>query len=366
MFINKTRLTDAEQSLRWRWLSVMAMGSVVLIHAGAGDRSELAAWSVILQNLFTKELVAWAVPFFFIQSGYWACRTYCIGSRGYSSMIASKAKSLLMPYFLWSIYGGIAFLPLVCFTNLVAHRALFERTFLGASTLLGCLDRLFGVTYFSPIGMGPLWYVRMLLLIFLTLPLWIFLARQSKKIILILGCCILGLIPDLYIVYTPYALRLASLGYFLIGMWAALSDGAGLCLTRTASSIALVIWVGLAILFACVDSGCVMSMAFLKHGYPLFCLLGIVVFTGMYDNWGGGGGWNIPSALYNTFWIYCLHHSIALYVKIAIVHCIGETNCVTLVATLISFSIALGVSAVLGVLCRRYFPRAYAILVGGR
>ncbi len=360
-------LTEEEESRRWRVLSVLAMLSVVLIHANGGaDSYSMSKWNVFVHSFFADKLTAWAVPFFFVQSGYWAARVYCQESRSYFSLLKSKSRTLLVPYLIWAIYGGLCVLPLVCYNNYIrGGGGLFDRTFLEPSTVLGCLGKLFGITCYGPIGASPLWYVRMLLLIFLTLPIWILVARLSRWLVLFLGLLVLSILPSLYIEVTPYQFRLASFGYFFIGMALALFNWQGIKIPKNVFCATAGIWMVWAIALSLEAAGVISSLSCLSYVQYVFCLSGIIVFCGLYDCC-HGIKWHVPCELYQTFWIYCVHYLITSYIKRGLVYCLGKTDFIILLSTLISFFVALVFSAYSGVFIRKISPKFYSVLTGGR
>lgn len=77
-------------------LSFWAMISVLFIHSNTlGAFPEAASWNVFLQRFLTRALSSWAVPFFFIVSGFW----FANGKYdGWYSFLQKKVKTLLFPY----------------------------------------------------------------------------------------------------------------------------------------------------------------------------------------------------------------------------------------------------------------------------
>ena len=62
---------DERLSRKVTWLSFVAMVCVVMIHSHAiGTFEHPAAWCVFLQTLLMRTATNWAVPFFFVVSGF--------------------------------------------------------------------------------------------------------------------------------------------------------------------------------------------------------------------------------------------------------------------------------------------------------
>ncbi len=59
-------------SQKSRVISVWAMFTVVMIHSNTlGTFPDAANWNVFIQRFLTRALSGWAVPFFFLNSGFW-------------------------------------------------------------------------------------------------------------------------------------------------------------------------------------------------------------------------------------------------------------------------------------------------------
>jgi surface polysaccharide O-acyltransferase-like enzyme len=151
-------------------LSFIAMISVVMIHSHAiGAIENPASWCVFIQSFFMRTATNWAVPFFFIVSGYFFASRNINNFKksGYFRLMRKKYSSLFIPYILWALIGTVISVSLIVLNNYLSSRGLFERTFLAPEGCWSKIDLLFGVTYNGPKGNLALWYVRALLLIFL-------------------------------------------------------------------------------------------------------------------------------------------------------------------------------------------------------
>lgn len=75
-------MTAENISKKMTVLSFCAMLSVVLIHSTSCLTVEHPArWNLFCQYLITRSFTYWAVPFFFLMSGYWFAKSDYI-SRG--------------------------------------------------------------------------------------------------------------------------------------------------------------------------------------------------------------------------------------------------------------------------------------------
>lgn len=101
---NSVKTPEEYMSHKSRIVSFWAMVAVTLIHSNTiGTFPEASGWNVFAQTLFTRALTSWAVPAFFLTSGYWhatksSTRASCV--RGAAALLKKKCKSLVLPYFL--------------------------------------------------------------------------------------------------------------------------------------------------------------------------------------------------------------------------------------------------------------------------
>ena len=85
------------------------MISVVYIHHNAIGTSSPSAWNAVAQGFLTRGLTDWAVPFFFVVSGFWFVHSaYVQGRQGYAQLWAKKARTLLVLYLLMP-WANLAF-----------------------------------------------------------------------------------------------------------------------------------------------------------------------------------------------------------------------------------------------------------------
>lgn len=121
--VNQDRINE-----KMRDVSAVAMLAIVITHSIAIMTFPGAArWNVWIQALVSRSLTcSWAVPFFFLISGYWCHRKLSEGS--IKSFYTKKIKSLFVPYVLWCILGLLLMMPLVVVNNIVTERPLLSRT----------------------------------------------------------------------------------------------------------------------------------------------------------------------------------------------------------------------------------------------
>ncbi len=332
-------------------LSFLAMIGVVYIHHNAVGTVEPAAWNVVAQGFLTRGLTDWAVPFFFVVSGFWFARgAFMQGRQGFAQLWAKKARTLLVPYLLWAVIGAAIVLPVYVFNNHVTQRPLLSRTVFGHDSLWGFVDALVGITRNGPQGNLALWYVRTLLIFFLLAPAWKLLARCGKGVVLGLGLVLALGLPETCIPHT--GLKCGSFGWLLLGMGAADWIAANRRLPRGAAIACGVAWAGLAFAKAMgVSCG-------LERLTPL---AGILFFWSIAD-WA-----NLHRDFMKpTFWVYCLHGALAAYFLSGPLFVFGKSDVSTFLIMLLMPWANLAFCLVAARTARRFAPRVYALLTGGR
>lgn len=272
--------TDTTFSLKVSRLSFCAMLAVMFIHSsdiiGGGD---VCTWETVLLHFVGSSLTSWAVPFFFVVSGFffWKSRDrWSNGMVAWKTTLMKKARTLLVPYLFWCAIGAVCVLPLVVWSNHVAGRALFERTFITSGTLSGSLIDCLGIDG-VPIGNVPLWYVRALLSIFFLSPLFVFLIRRIKWIGFGLACACVFVNPYLSIPFVTDQMR--GLGYFYFGMMLAECEW-----IKNHVSKKILVISGIGVLFLVVDD-------LLWHKCTVFLPIALMIFLwGLYDLFFHRGG----------------------------------------------------------------------------
>lgn len=271
-------------------LSIFAMMSVVLIHSTTLFTVENPAkWNLFAQFFITQSFTYWAVPFFFAMSGYWFANGSYVKHEHASwiSFAKGKIRSLVVPYIIWNVVGGVMDLPLTIGNNLIMHRALFERTFLTGDNIWTIVDNLFAFTRFEPMGNGPLWYVRSLIILFCFAPMWRWIARIRFGWVLLLGIC---LIETLFLVEGVSILNLSamSIGWFAIGIAISIKRWERIFPSKFALIMSACVWIGASLIKVLhaigVDLFCgevySMIIALLPYGGVLFIWI-------VYDYLGG-------------------------------------------------------------------------------
>lgn len=284
---------------------------IVAIHANTIHVvSSPSAWNIKFHNIVCHRFTFWAVPFFFIMSGFFFVRgRYVREDEGYFEFLSGKIKSIAIPYFLWSVVAAIILVPVVVANNFYAHRDLLERTFLESGEVFKSISALFGIgVWGGPCHNGPLWFLRSLMLLFVFAPLFRVLSRCRMGTWLLVVVFVILLVWD-----EPKIMYGYDWEYFLLGI----------------------------VLGRCLPASI------------LECHNGQLLVT-------------IPHFMHLSFWLFCTHDIILGWVLGAGHFIFGKSNiaiaCLTVIAIPLTVVVALG----LAWLCYKFFPKVFVMLNGGR
>lgn len=355
-------------SRKIRVLSFMAATTVVLIHSNT-DGTHAAPWNVFVQTLLSKGLARWAVPFFFLASGFWFGKsttdvTLCefIG-RGYGNVLRRKFKSLFLPYVLWSVFGAIIQLPLLCFANHVAKRELLHGTVLGGNGVWTFVDRLWGICRDAPVGNFSLWFLRSLILIFVAAPIWIALRTCFPRVVLFL----LGAAMTACDVGMPFlCISSAAPGWFLSGFALAGLKAAGAKFaSRRFLLLCGLLYLALATSEALCAAGWIDAGAWRGGLEKCIPFAGIPFWWVLYDVLLDKES-ALPACFNDTFWVYCIHQAFVSYIIGAGFYFFGKGDVMGVVLMAVTVVSSTGLSLLSARVARRHFPRAFMLLSGGR
>ena len=360
-------------SKRIRVLSLLATIAVVIIHSNSLENIRNNAFAWWIGNIVAV-LQYWAVPFFFIVSGFFFDRSYVMRNISTFQFLKRKVWSLGVPYLFWgAVFGGIVLTPILAFVNMKAGRPMFENTFWDAPSFILSVDRLIGGFYGAPPN-GALWYVRMLLVIFCFAPLIKWIRSQLNGVgLLCIGVLIISFssginmnvgneVESFGFIGIPVRMKLASIGYFIIGClisaYSLEKKSIGKIISFSCVSAWLVImFSALSFKYAGVKTPCFMEMI-LKYA-PLFVVVSL---------------WSIPWEKTNfgtrlipiRFWIYCMHHPVSACVSAGVHVVLGHSLFAEGCSMVLVAPLCLVVVAMTGIIIQKRCHIVFSILNGGR
>lgn len=342
-------------------LSFLAMITVVSIHSDPLPLMESPSNFCKNLSLISSMLKEWAVPYFYVVSGFFFARCYV--QRTYRQFIIGKMHSLIIPYLLWGgVYGTIMMLPLEMAVNKLHGDSLLFNTRIGGG-VLHTLDRIFGFFYSSPYD-GALWYVRMLILFFALAPIWILILKRCNWILLVLGIfgvCFFkpggGSHDVLFTIGSwSFDITFSSIAWLLLGMFIAARH----LEERHCNSA---IWLGIAL--------CAINIIGALHGLQfdqrLWSLALLWFIWNLYDVMPNVLPAKLPYLFSLSFFCYCIHHPLCGYYGAAIRFCLGRASGASYLFQIVLIPLLVVLTgALIGMFLKNKFPRLYKVLNGGR
>lgn len=368
-------LISITASKKIKILSFFSTISVIIIHTNYLELYPTNSISWWVGNII-RYAQHWAVPFFFMISGFFFDRQFreerILGF--YSSFVLKKMKSLVVPYLLWgAIYGTLLMTPLmigVAWTH--GSSDLLSKTVFSISGTWSKVDAILGITS-GPLN-GALWYVRILILVFISAPLWIGLFRLSRWIGVVLGFTLILLSPLEGTYSEAFSLPFLGMFYFKLNALGWIFLGMGMSqFNLEEKQVSQKVFFGFAFLWGIFSF---LPLCWLMKGLdvpqvPIFLhRLSPLVFVISYWYLGDKLSQRLPTKLPLVFslgfWIYCMHHPITGYMS-AFYHLVfGHTLLADWFGQFTAFFAVFVICSWMGLIVKRFLPRLFTILSGGR
>ena len=284
-----------------------------------------------------------------------------------------KVWSLAIPYVLWGgLFGFLTMTPLKMFVNRLHGDGILSGTIFEAHGVWDAIDRTIGITGGNFIG--AMWYIRLLLIVFLTAPLWIVMRRLFRYATFSAGLLLVFCFSSVTggggdaegEMIGCFCIHTAGIGWILLGM--AIS---AFRIEKARLPVALVIFSGL---LWCAMTGFVIHNRFVEAAWsamlslwfrvgPLFLMMAL---WGLYDYLPQVLPDKLPKWFGVRFWVYCMHHPVTAWMG-ALVHAVfGHAMQGRIAFQLLVAPLSLLVCAGAGVFAKKIMPQEYTILNGGR
>lgn len=355
-------------------VSFFAAVGVVLIHAhppfSQAGQSDL---SLLFERFLSGSFTSSAVPIFFVISGYLFATKTDFGQQPhwYSLTIKKRIKSLLVPYILWNIIHVLTISLVKMLENIHAGRPMLLYTGLYEPLLsFGNLVRIFGLDLGKPPIEGVLWFVRNLLILFLISPLFMFfMKRRRTAFFFLLFLLVAEGIISYFITLNHGKLwagcRLESLLFFSLGMYLAFYPVPH-AISRAFRLVLPVFWLTIAFTAA------------LHFPYRHFVITRILFWLTTLT--GVGAIWLLPdlfpalrrigkwSIAKDSFFLYIFHCIIlVIFLSPSVENALGQKLHIPVFGIFcLRFLIPLIFSLLTAEALKRFLPKVYRILVGGR
>ena len=365
---------SSEISCKIRTLSFWATIAVVIIHSNPLENKVSCPWAWWVGNIIGV-LQYWAVPYFFIVSGFFFDKSYGMQDVPMSKFLRGKIRSLGVPYLLWgAIFGGVVLTSLMIFANANSQQPIIANTIFDTASPVFAADKLIGFSRGSPMN-GALWYVRLLLAIFCFAPIlkWIRNMRQGGGggVLLCISILIIantsaineGRVCESLTIYgVPIEIKLAGVGYFIMGMVASKYSIEKMRLTPSLRVVFIATWI----------CGMISALILRYNGVPLghagelFFRFSPLLFIAVLWSISWRCSKFVSSLIPFRFWIYCMHHPVTACVAAVSHQVLGRSIGIDFLRMLLITPTSLAIVTFAGVFVRQRYNKLFAVLNGGR
>lgn len=363
-------------SKKIKFLSFYAIIGVVYCHAyNYFDRflqsstilAEGANPGTMLQFFISNGLVRFAVPLFFLFSGYLLFHNFEFSWKGYCKKVGKRVRTLVVPFFIWTALAGIFLYIVYKIVGLERYSIVYEKV--GAMLENGVFVWLVSSPAFQ------LWYLADLFKLVLISPVIYWLVKKCKLIPVIF----FGI---LWVLEWSFFINYEGLFFFTVGSYIAVNkiQMTGMQDLKTTmidkekykgtTKFITVLWVAGCFIYA-LSSGTLGAASYTP--YLLLILYKINVITGLVSVWRlydvSAGNWQekkwVGTVVSCTVIVFVAHEPLQHLLTDVLLE-IMEFNGAH---TLIYFGLPLimiGGCVLLGITLKKLCPKVYGILTGGR
>lgn len=328
------------------------------VNFNSGNISFNNGYNFFVQNFFSQGITIIAVPIFFCISGYLFYLKFHGGKEQFVLKYRKRAKTLLLPYLFWSIWGLFLFFILQLppqFKNFFTNELIENYS----------LTKILYTVFINPIPY-QLWFVRDLIVLVVFSPL-IFWALKYLRVVAIL---ILFFIWLEFIKFSFVLFSDESIFFFILGAYFTLYKNDFILKKRNKNyywifTFSWILIVFLKTILTQINSD--QTLLLLLHKSSI--LIGIIAVWSSYDivmrNKINPNKTIFNISLY-SFFIYAFHEPILTIIKKGILYIIGSTELMSMFAYFMSPIITIIVSILLAIFIKRNTPRIYGLITGGR
>ena len=353
-------------SRKIRFISIFAMGAVIFVN-GFNFETQLTPtarlngnnFAFVVEYYIANELFSFAIPMFFILSGFLFFRNYENTVKCYLGKLKSRAYSLLVPYVVWAALSGLLIVGISQIQVLKNLDVVQEYS--------SHLPNFF--YYFIDPPAQPLWFLRQLMLYAILSPIIYFLVKNLKGIILVIFCILWAYNAD-------FIINCSGLFYFSVGAALAIFGNTDVVARRQNDRIMTVCfgaaWLGLSALntvIAAKSDGGVGFNIVLNGLYKFNEVVGIIAMWLIFDHLvkriDDKRGFLIAST--HLFIVYAMHQPLTdILNQVAFMQQSSDTYLGRLAIFIcLPLSVA-AVCVITGMAIRRNCKPLHSILTGGR
>ena len=355
-------------------LSAIATVAVVIIHSNSLENIRDCVFMFWIGRTIAY-LQHWAVPFFFMVSGFFFDRYFTEKSfwAHFPNFLFRKVKSLAVPYVLWgSVFGFITMTPLRIYVNHQHGDSLLAGTIFASNSAWDVIDKVLGISACNFVE--ALWYVRLLIIVYMTAPIWIGLRKLSKFMLLLIGLTlVLGFSavaseaadPEIVTIGGCF-ISVGGIGWMLLGMSVSAFKVEEIRLPTFLFFCSLLVWVAVSAIIINNRLHLGTWYPWMQEWYRIAPIFLILFWWGAYDFVPQLLPEKLPEWFGFRFWTYCMHHPVTAWVGGVVYAVFGHGMCGRVAFQLLVAPITIALCLGMGMLIKRNFIVAFRTLNGGR
>ena len=349
-----------------RIISLISMIMVVFLHSNniivkynSGNINYSGGYSAFLQNFISDGITRIAVPVFFCISGYLFFLNFRGTIEAFILKYRKRAKSLLLPYLLWSIWGLFIYYIIQLFPQ---SKNFFTDELVVNYSFIKVLDTIFlhPITY-------QLWFVRDLIVIALISPLIYFATKYFRAIpIIFLVIIWLGLFNFSFVIFENESIFFFCLGsYFVIDK----SEYLMKKMSRNYYWVFTLIWLLIIFLKTALAHQNYDQTVFLLLLHKISIIIGIMALWSIYDI--AMTNKTTPNKVifnlsYYSFFIYVFHEPTLKFIKKGLFYIIGSSEIISIIVYFLAPIMTIIVCVIVAIFIKRNTPKVYELITGGR
>lgn len=352
-------------SIKLKALSFFAIILVVFLHSynltfnmSSVSISMTKGYNVIIQYFISYGITRIAVPLFFMMSGYLFYNGLISGKiKEYTPKFKKRFKSLVLPYFIWSLLGLLFYFML---QSIPQSKPFFTKILIKDFTIYDFFNALF----LNPIPY-QLWFIRDLIVLVLLSPL-IYLALSKIKYLLIVFFAVIWILDINFIFLTSESLLFFSLGGFFNIRKSNLQ-------ISNISKQRIFIWPLFWILFTVLQTFLYFSNPDHEFIIRLFHKVGLsfgivsiwIYYDALFKNYDISQKKIYPYFEYTIF-IFLCHEPLLTILKKIFYYLLGATNNTSFVVFIITPILTVLICILIARILKGTIPKIYQITTGGR
>ena len=348
-------------SKKLRVISFISMIMVVFLHSyniniklNSGIVNFNSEYNIFIQEFFSQGITRFAVPMFFIISGYLLFLNYKWDVYEIVIKYKKRAKSLLLPYLLWSIWGLFFFFILQMLPPL---KSFIINEPIANYSFYKILDTIF----INPVPY-QFWFVRDLIVFVILSPLIYFIIKYFRIIpILFFFIVWFNIFEFNFIIFSN-----ESILFFSFGAYLSINKSNLLLkkLTHKYYLLFLLFWITIVFIKTYLS----FEYTFIEQIiHKISIMIGLIAAWSLYDiMYNNNSDITIFRLSSFSFFVYASHEPVLTIVKKGMFFIIGNTDGTSLIIYFFAPILTIAISILVGSLLKRRIFTFYSLITGGR